>query len=177
MNILKQIGISIVLAIGFSIAVIIVIGIWCGVLIYDALNYVFKFNNVGDNKKIKPVTTMPAPPVIKRNTDRLDEEIDKAFAVKPLPKPYSPTDNPLYAKKTTEQIQQEWAERNPEFVKWLNNQGITFDSIKKPSVPFDREKVFAAVDESNVRMSNKKKRYNLRNKKTGRFVKSSTKKK
>jgi hypothetical protein len=141
-----QIGIGIVMAILFVVTILSIALVWAGVLLYSAFQWLVTHDGYTHNKckcGCGGNTNKPLDP-------KLEEEFDRVFSKKPFPKPYSPTDNPLY------QLEQNYAE-------W---------KAKLP--PFDREKVFKAVDESNVRMSKmtRKERHNLRGEK-GRFIKRS----
>jgi hypothetical protein len=138
-NLLTQIGIGIVMAVGVVIAVIGIVGVWLSVVIYQFMVWLLTTDGLSHNKS--PI--VDTPPVIEKERNRklaagleLDAQIDAAFSKKPLPKPYTPTDNPLY------QLGREEGERY-------------MADLKSKLLPFNRKEVFRMVDESNERMSNK----------------------
>ena len=142
-----QIGIAVVMACLFAITIMAIIVVWICILGYSAVRWVIHYDGFSHNKSEYTNMTKLYKPI----DPKLEEEFEKVFAKKPFPQPYSPADNPLYQ-----------TQPSPE----------ALARLKASLPPFDREKVFKAVDESSVRMSKmtRKERHNLRGEK-GRFIK------
>ncbi len=144
-----QIGIGIVMTALFVVTIIAIGLVWASILLYSAFQWLVTNDGYTHNKCKCGCGNINK--LYKPLDPKLEQEFNAAFSKKPFPKPYSPTDNPLY-RPTPEELAK----------------------LKAKLPPFDREKVFKMVDESNVRMSKmtQKERHNLRGEK-GRFIKRS----
>lgn len=146
-DIIIQLGIGIVMAILWFIAVLAIVVTWLVIIIYSFLSWlVGRDGNKKTNcpiKKSEYVETSPAPKI-----NISDVEFESLFAPKPFPKPYTPDNNPLYI------LEGDWEDWRKKHL-------------------FDTKKIFAEVDASNIRMSSmtKKQRHALRDGISGRFKK------
>ncbi len=125
-----QIGIGIVMTALFVVTIIAIGLVWASVLLYSTFQWLVTNDGYTHNKCKCGCGNINK--LYKPLDPKLEQEFNVAFSKKPFPKPYSPTDNPLF-RPTPEELAK----------------------LKAKLPPFDREKVFKAVDDSNVRMSNK----------------------
>lgn len=141
-ELLIQIWTGFLMASLFVVAALAIVVTWVFVMLYYLFQWMVTEDGYSHNK------SQPLDP-------KLEEQFDSAFSNKPFPKPYSPTENPLYIPK-------------PEYPPTHEE----LEQLKAKLPPFDREKVFKMVDESSARMSKmtQKERHNLRGEK-GRFIK------
>jgi len=115
-----QIGIGIVMAILFVVTILSIALVWAGVLLYSAFQWLITNDGFTHNKCKCGCKNHTEP--YKPLDPKLEEEFDKAFSKKPFPKPYSPTDNPLYQSGQTQILNKTPGQIVPEamFKKILN---------------------------------------------------------
>ena len=92
LNMVKQFGYKLLTILGFLvgclITAIILLGVWICVGIYMFFEWLASEDGYTHRNYLSNN--------VSKDNSKLNKEIDEAFAPKPLPKPYSPTDNPLY---------------------------------------------------------------------------------